>query len=80
MTKLIHVYAPMLGVLLALGSASSLAALQPGVFNVSDYSASNSHTDYDMAREAADAYAAQYSWSSGSVLILKLGLKQQLPA
>jgi hypothetical protein len=43
---------------------------QPGIFFVTDYSASGTHTDYDMARQAADAYAAANLWT-GSVLILK---------
>ena len=47
---------------------------QPGVFTVSDYIATGTHTDYDMARQAADAYASLASWSVGSVLILKNGI------
>ena len=47
---------------------------QPGVFYVSEYAASGTHTDYDMARQAADAYAAELSWSVGSVLVLKAGV------
>jgi hypothetical protein len=43
---------------------------QPGVFRVTDYSASGTHTDYDMARQAADAYAVANLWT-GSVLVLK---------
>jgi hypothetical protein len=43
---------------------------QPGVFFVTGYGASGTHTDYDMARQAADAYAAANLWT-GSVLILK---------
>lgn len=45
----------------------------PGVFYVSDYSANGTHTDYDMARQAADAYA-QTQYSAGSVLVLKPGV------
>jgi hypothetical protein len=43
---------------------------QPGVFYVSTYSASGTHTDYDMARQAADAYAVANHWT-GSILVLK---------
>jgi hypothetical protein len=43
---------------------------QPGIFYVTDYSASGTHTDYDMARQAADAYAGTNLWT-GSVLVLK---------
>jgi hypothetical protein len=55
-----------LGVAPLLGSTPP----QPGVFYVATYSASGTHTDYDMAREAADAYAFANSWT-GSVLVLK---------
>ena len=43
---------------------------QPGVYSVSAYSASGAHTDYDMARQAADAYAVANPWT-GSILVLK---------
>ena len=43
---------------------------QPGVFYVTTYSASGTHTDYDMARQAADAYATANPWT-GSILVLK---------
>lgn len=43
---------------------------QPGVFYVTRYSASGTHTDYDMARQAADAYAVANIWT-GSILVLK---------
>jgi hypothetical protein len=43
---------------------------QPGIFYVTAYSASGTHTDYDMARQAADAYAVKNLWT-GSVLVLK---------
>jgi hypothetical protein len=43
---------------------------QPGVFYVATYSSSGTHTDYDMARQAADAYAIANLWT-GSVLVLK---------
>jgi hypothetical protein len=43
---------------------------QPGVFYVTTFSASGTHTDYDMARQAADAYAIANPWT-GSILILK---------
>jgi hypothetical protein len=42
----------------------------PGVFVVNDYSSSGTHTDYDMARQAADAYAAA-NLTTGSILVLK---------
>jgi hypothetical protein len=43
---------------------------QRGVFDVTAYSANGNHTDYDMARQAADAYASANLWT-GSILILK---------
>jgi hypothetical protein len=43
---------------------------QPGVFYVTAYSAGGTHTDYDMARQAADAYAVANLWT-GSILVLK---------
>jgi hypothetical protein len=43
---------------------------QPGVFYVATYSPSGTHTDYDMARQAADAFAVANLWT-GSVLVLK---------
>ena len=43
---------------------------QPGVYSVITYSASGTHTDYDMARQAADAYAVANPWT-GSILVLK---------
>lgn len=42
----------------------------PGVFFVANYTASGNHTDYDMARQVADAYAAANPWT-GSLLVLK---------
>lgn len=52
-------------------SAPGIAMQQmDGVFYVAAYSTSGTHTDYDMARQAADAYAAAHPWT-GSVLILK---------
>jgi AAA domain len=41
----------------------------PGVFYVSSYYPQGTHTDYDMARQTADAYAAAHPWT-GSVLVL----------
>jgi hypothetical protein len=43
---------------------------QPGVFDVALYSATGTHSDYDIAREAADAYATANPWT-GSILVLK---------
>ncbi len=63
--------------LLAGATAASPALLgsttPPGVFYVSAYSANGNHTDYDMARQAADAFAAG-AYSPGSVLVLKSGV------
>jgi hypothetical protein len=42
----------------------------PGVFYVAAYGASGTHTDYDMARQAADAYVVANPWY-GSILVLK---------
>jgi hypothetical protein len=52
---------------------------QPGVFYVAEYTASGTHTDYDMARQAADAYAAT-QYLPGSVLILKAGVNSTCDA
>jgi hypothetical protein len=56
------------------------AATQPGVFYVANYVANGTHTDYDMARQAADAYAAATPWAAGSVLILKSGINSTCDA
>jgi hypothetical protein len=52
---------------------------QPGVFYVSTYTASGTHTDYDMARQAADAYAVTNPWS-GSILVLKPSINETCDA
>jgi hypothetical protein len=54
-------------------------AQTPGVFYVSSFTASGTHTDYDMARQAADAYAQANPWT-GSVLFLKAAVNQTCDA
>jgi hypothetical protein len=64
---------PVLFLLMGLSAETPLLGstpAQPGIFYVTDYSASGTHTDYDMARQAADAYAVANLWT-GSVLVLK---------
>jgi len=58
------------GFLAATAPLLGSAPAQPGVYSVITYSASGSHTDYDMARQAADAYAVANPWT-GSILVLK---------
>lgn len=58
---------------------STTAGPAGGVFRVADFSATGAHTDYDIARQAADAYAAANP-ASGSVLILKTGVNETCDA
>lgn len=51
------------------------AAQDVGTFRVSDFAASGTHTAYDIARQAADAYASSYP-ATGSVLYLPAGFVQ----
>jgi hypothetical protein len=55
---------------LNVGIATSQQLNVDGVFFVANYISNGTHTDYDMARQAADAYAAANPWT-GSLLVLK---------
>ena len=71
-------------VTLLFGIASARPILQaqtntPGVFYVNSFNASGTHTDYDMARQGADAYAQANPWT-GSVLVLKPTVNQTCDA
>jgi hypothetical protein len=64
---------PVLSLLIGLFAEAPLLGStppQPGVFYVTNYGPSGTHTDYDIARQAADTYAAANPWT-GSVLVLK---------
>jgi len=65
----------------AYGASAMLGSVvpQPGVFYVSNYSAQGAHTDYDLARQAADAWAAANTLG-GSVLVLKPTVNQTCDA